>query len=115
MRKRTAAIVAIIIILILGAVGAYTAIGIHYRTHFFEHTTINGIDVSDLTVQEAEGLIADQAEDYSVKVRTKALLRLSRETRSDISLSPKERCRVFWINRIFLHGFRLRLAVEVSM
>lgn len=71
MRKRTAAIVAIIIILILGAVGAYTAIGIHYRTHFFEHTTINGIDVSDLTVQEAEGLIADQAEDYSVKVRTK--------------------------------------------
>ncbi len=71
MRKRTAAITAITIILILGAVGAYTAIGVHYRTHFFEHTTINGIDVSDLTVQEAEGLIADQAEDYRVNVRTK--------------------------------------------
>ena len=58
-------------ILFLGVAGAYTAIAMYYRTHFFEHVTINGIDVSDLTEDEAEALIADQAEDYRVTVVTR--------------------------------------------
>ncbi|MDO4322735.1 MAG: L,D-transpeptidase family protein [Lachnospiraceae bacterium] len=71
MRKRTMGILVVIIILLLGVAGAYIAIGTHYKTHFFENVRINGIDVSDLTAGEAEQLIAEQAEDYRVKVRTK--------------------------------------------
>lgn len=71
MRKRTVAIAVIVFLLFAGALGAYIAIGTYYQTHFFEKTSINGIDVSDLTAEEAENLIADQAEDYRVTLTTK--------------------------------------------
>lgn len=60
-----------VFLLLAGLAGAYVAIGLHYQSHFFEHTAINGIDVSDMTAQEAETLIAEQAEDYSVTITTR--------------------------------------------
>lgn len=71
MRKRTGIILACVVVLLFAVVGVYIGIGMHYETHFFEFTTINGIDVSDLTAAEAEELIAAEAEDYQVKVVTK--------------------------------------------
>lgn len=71
MKKSTIAIAVIAFLLLAGAVGAYIAIGTYYQTHFFEKVSINGIDVSDLTAEEAEALIAEQAEDYSVTLTTK--------------------------------------------
>lgn len=71
MRKKTAIILTAAVMIAVGTAGVYTAIGMHYKTHFVEHTTINGMDVSDLTADEAEKLIADQAEDYRVTVTTK--------------------------------------------
>lgn len=60
-----------IILLLAGAAAAYIFIGMNYQTHFLENTTINGIDVSELTVEEAEKLIADKAEDYKLTVTTR--------------------------------------------
>lgn len=57
MRKRTAIIAGCAGVLLVAAAGVYTGISMYYRTHFFEHTAINGIDVSDLTAKEAEALI----------------------------------------------------------
>lgn len=71
MKKRTIGILVVMILLLLGVVAAYTAIGMYYQTHFFEHVTINGIDVSDLTAEAAELLIAEQAEDYRVTLATR--------------------------------------------
>ncbi len=71
MRRRTIWITAALAGVLLAASGAYTAIGMYYETHFFEHVKINGIDVSDLTAKEAERLIADQAEDYALTIHTK--------------------------------------------
>lgn len=71
MRKRTAIIAGCAGALFVAAAGVYTGIGMYYRTHFFEHTAINGIDVSDLTAQEAEALVAHQAETYSLTVETR--------------------------------------------
>ena len=71
MKKRTIGITVILLLVLIGAAGAYLAIGMHYKTHFFEHVTINGIDVSDLTAEEAEKLIAQKAEDYRVILTTK--------------------------------------------
>ena len=53
MRKRTAIIAGCAGALFVAAAGVYTGIGMYYRTHFFEHTAINGINVSDLTAEEA--------------------------------------------------------------
>lgn len=71
MRKKTIWIMAVLLLLVAGVTGAYIAIGTYYETHFFENVSINGIDVSDLTAQEAEKLIADQAEDYRITLTTK--------------------------------------------
>lgn len=71
MRKRTAIIAGCAGVLLVAAAGVYTGIGMYYRTHFFEHTAINGINVSDLTAKEAEALIARQAETYSLTVETR--------------------------------------------
>ena len=45
MRRRTIWITAALAGVLLAASGAYTAIGMYYETHFFEHVKINGIDV----------------------------------------------------------------------
>ena len=71
MKKRTIWITAVLLLLLTGVAAAYIAIGSYYETHFFENVSINGIDVSDLTAQEAEKLIAHQAEDYRVALVTK--------------------------------------------
>lgn len=71
MRKRTAGLLTAAGLLAALTAGTYTMIAAHYTEHFFEHTTINGIDVSDLNVREAEALIAAQAEDYSIQVLTR--------------------------------------------
>lgn len=71
MKKRTIWITAVLLLLLTGVAAAYIAIGSYYETHFFENVSINGIDVSDLTAQEAENLIAHQAEDYRVALVTK--------------------------------------------
>lgn len=71
MKKRTIWITVVLLLMLLGVAGAYIAIGSYYKTHFFENVSINGIDVSDLTAQEAEKLIAHQAEDYRVTLVTK--------------------------------------------
>lgn len=71
MKKRTIWITAVLLLLLTGVAAAYIVIGSYYKTHFFENVSINGIDVSDLTAQEAEKLIAHQAEDYRVALVTK--------------------------------------------
>ncbi len=71
MRKRTGIILAGVVLLLIIVTGVYAGIGLYYQTHFFEYTTINGIDVSDLTAEEAESLIRTEAEDYTLTVRTK--------------------------------------------
>lgn len=71
MKKRTIGIIFIVVLLLGGIAAAYIIFGLHYQTHFFENAFINGIDVSDLTVEEAERLIAAEAEDYQVEVVTR--------------------------------------------
>ncbi|MCD7735778.1 MAG: L,D-transpeptidase/peptidoglycan binding protein [Lachnospiraceae bacterium] len=68
MRKRTVWLLGIVLVLLLCVIGMYCAIGMHYSTHFLENTSINGIDVSDLTAAEAEELIAADAEDYRLVI-----------------------------------------------
>lgn len=71
MKKKTGILQICLLLLLFAVAVVYVWVGVYYQTHFFERTTINGINVSDLTVEEAEALIAEQAEDYRLTVRTK--------------------------------------------
>lgn len=70
--KRKAMIAgAVLLAALIILTGTYLGIGMHYETHFFEHTRINGIDVSDLTVEEAEAAVAASVENFQVTLETK--------------------------------------------
>lgn len=71
MKKSTGIILTLVVLLMMAAGGIYIGIGMHYVDHFFEGTYINGLDVSDLTVEEAEGMIAREVEDYQITLLTK--------------------------------------------
>ncbi len=55
---------------IAGAAGYlyYTGEGEQYRTVFFPNTAVNGIDVSQKTVEEVEALVASRMEEYILTV-----------------------------------------------
>lgn len=44
---------------------------LHYQKYFFNGTTINGVDCSDMTAQEAETKIKEQAANYTLQVKFK--------------------------------------------
>ena len=69
MRKRTIVLLTFTILLLVSCGAAYAGIAVHYRTHFLPHTTINGRDVSDLTPQQAQERIAQDASDYLLIIR----------------------------------------------
>lgn len=46
--------------------GTYLGMGFYYVDHFMENTIINGMDVSDKTVEQVEEQIASQVEDYEI-------------------------------------------------
>ena len=67
--SRTPLIVAGIVVLIMVAV--YLGFGVYYMDRFFPGTTVNGIDVSGKTVKEVENLVANQVQDYVLRVHEK--------------------------------------------
>ncbi len=64
MRKKTRVLLILVLVLLLCTAGAYFAIGVHYSTHFFRQTSINGVDVSECTAAEAQERIAREADAY---------------------------------------------------
>ena len=57
--------------IVLAGIGAYAGMSYYYSNKFFPGTTINSFDCSDLTVSQAEELIRDKVEDYSIAVASK--------------------------------------------
>ena len=54
--------------LVIAAGGGYVYAAQQYTDHFIAGTSINGIDVSKMTAEEAEAAIKAQAEDYAMTV-----------------------------------------------
>ncbi len=71
MKRRAVFVTAVLLTLLILLAGTYLVIGVHYTSHFFPGTTVNGIDVTDLTVSEAEDLIAKEADKYKLVLTTK--------------------------------------------
>ena len=64
--------------LVLGAAAtvgltAFGVVSYYYSEHFFRGTVINGIDCSNKTAYEAEQMIRQEVEDYSIRVSSRNL------------------------------------------
>lgn len=55
-------------LLILVILGFYIAGIVHFKDRFFLHTTINGFDASEMTVNEVEDIIAEKIGSYSLEI-----------------------------------------------
>ncbi len=55
----------------VSAACAYGGFTYFYSSHFFEGTSINGIDVSGMSPYDVEKLIADNVEDYSIQIKAR--------------------------------------------
>ncbi len=71
MKRRAVFIAAITLTIVILLAGTYLVVGVHYSSHFLPNTAVNGIDVSNLTVTEAEDLIAQEAKKYKLVLTTK--------------------------------------------
>ncbi len=69
-KSRRGLIVAAVIIgvLLVGTVGVYAGVGNYYQDKFLPGTSINHIDCSGMTTEQAEQLIRRSVEDYSLTV-----------------------------------------------
>ena len=68
-KKVIKTIVIILIILVAAAAVYYLYLSNKYKEVFFDNTTINGVDVSGLTVEEANELVIALEDDYSIKLQ----------------------------------------------
>ena len=66
MRKSTKITLISLITLLAAMAALYIGVGIYFGTHFMPGSVINGIDCSRKTVEEAEKLIAEKVQDYSI-------------------------------------------------
>jgi hypothetical protein len=53
----------------------YLGISFYYSSHFFEGSTINGIDCSNLTVEEVKEKIIEEINSYTLKIEERAARR----------------------------------------
>ena len=58
----------LIILALLAVAGVYIYGMVYFKDHFFMHTTINGFDASQMTVEEAESRIAAVIAGYSLEI-----------------------------------------------
>lgn len=66
MKKKLLTLFIIGMILFIALSGTYLGMGFYYRDHFMENTIINGRNVADLTVEQAEELLAGPVEGYEI-------------------------------------------------
>lgn len=69
MRKGTKIVLYVFSIVILVMIAVYLGISVYFNNRFFPGSEINGADVSRMTVEEAEELIAMDVSDYTVTLK----------------------------------------------
>ncbi len=59
------------ILILLGLIVAFFAVTGYYKTHFFNGTTLSGVDVSGLTAKQATEKVTENISDYLISIRTR--------------------------------------------
>lgn len=70
-KKIILAIALSVVCIVVIAIGIYLYYGYQHKEEFFKGTTINGMDVGGMTVEEVEAIFADSASSYKIEVSAK--------------------------------------------
>lgn len=70
-KKRTKVVLMVLGIVVLLLIAIYLGIGVYYSERFFPGSTVNGIDASGKTVVQVENMIANDVQDYTLKIHEK--------------------------------------------
>ena len=71
-KEKGGAVIAVAAVAVIAVGGFfYGSKMFHYQNYFFNGTTINGVDCSDMTAKEAETKIKEQAANYTLNVKFK--------------------------------------------
>ena len=70
-KKKNKFTLGFVVLGIVAIVGAYTVKANTYRTKFFPHTIINGIDASEKTVEEVRQIMSNQIDNFESTVRSR--------------------------------------------
>lgn len=68
MKKKKKVLLCMMGILVLLAIGAYLAVAIYFKNHFYSQTTVNGVDASRLTAQEVAQKLRKQVAAYTLRL-----------------------------------------------
>ena len=69
MSKKVLAIIIAVVVLVLAGLGTgYYMAAKHYEKHLFMQTSVNGIDCSNMTIEEVEALLQKQVEEYVLTI-----------------------------------------------
>lgn len=64
MKKKKKILLIIAGVLFVLMIGAYTANALHFRTHFYSGTMINGVDSTEMTADEVKERLAEDTQNY---------------------------------------------------
>ena len=64
MKKKKKVLLIIAGVLFVLMIGAYTANVLHFRTHFYSGTMINGMDSTEMTADEVKEQLAEETQNY---------------------------------------------------
>ncbi len=67
-KKVLAIIIAAVVLVLAGLCAGYCVAAKHYEKHLFMQTSINGIDCSNMTIEEVEALLQKQVEEYVLTI-----------------------------------------------
>jgi len=69
MSKKVLAIILAVVVLVLAGLGTgYYMAAKHYEKHLFMQTSVNGIDCSNMTIEEVEAILQKQVEEYVLTI-----------------------------------------------
>lgn len=70
-KRRSKVALGVIVAGVVVMVGAYTVKANTYRTRFFPHTVINGIDASEKTVDEVRQVMSKQIDNFESTIKSR--------------------------------------------
>lgn len=108
-------------------IGAYTANALHFRTHFYSGTMINGIDSTEMTADEVKERLAEDTQNYvltlvkmdgTTETISASQIGLAFEDNQEVDEHLQEQNSWFWIGEMFMdkeHELHVSVSYDETM
>lgn len=108
-------------------IGAYTANALHFRTHFYSGTMINGVDSTEMTADEVKERLAEDTQNYvltlvkmdgTTETISASQIGLAFEDNQEVDEHLQEQNSWFWIGEMFMdkeHELHVSVSYDETM